>query len=279
MLPLLLLLFQEVAAPSTFAWSHQPVIRNSKIPFGWTSHFRIRQGLFSLSCTATQHFPSSYLQRPSSQLLRISAAQSAPACTSRSALPCHQLQPAQIAGLMYSTLLLALVLMEGTIANGKQVLTAWGGDVPLQKKKKKKKSSYMLDQSDMCRAGWRTETREPDVVPPAWLWCWVSLTGLKSPWMGGHLRWVSSPFLLAVLLQAKIVVASRSFTCLWASIFWKVTAVDVLRILLENPWEEKNRRHCLAVKLWLDCTQGEQVIGIQGLDYRSTKCLDCFLEW
>lgn len=96
---------------------------------------------------------------------------------------------------------------------------------------------------------------------------------------GGHLRWVSSRFLLAVLLQARIVVASRSSTCLWASIFWKVTAVDVLRILLENPWEEKNRRHCLAVKLWLDSTQGEQVIGIQGLDYRCTKCLDCFLEW
>lgn len=86
MLPLLLLLFQEVAAPSTFAWSHQPVIWNSKIPSGWTSHFRIRQGLFSLSCTVTQHFPGSYLQRPGSQLLRISAAQSAPACTSRS--PC-----------------------------------------------------------------------------------------------------------------------------------------------------------------------------------------------
>lgn len=88
MLLLLVLLFQEVAAPSTLAWSHQAVIWNSKIPFGWTSHSRIRQGLFSLSCTVTQHFPGSYLQRSSSQLLRISAAQSAPDCTSHCSLPC-----------------------------------------------------------------------------------------------------------------------------------------------------------------------------------------------
>lgn len=87
MLLLLLQLFQEMAAPSTFAWSHQPVIWDSKIHSGWTSHFRIRQELFSLSCTVTQHFPSSYLQHPSSRLLRISAVQGAPDCTSSSPCP------------------------------------------------------------------------------------------------------------------------------------------------------------------------------------------------
>ena len=134
MLPLLLLLFQEVAASSMCAWSHQPVIWNSKISFGWTSHFRIRQGLFFLSCTVTQHFPDSYLQCPSSQVLRIRAAQSGPACTSCPSLPCHWFWLAQIAGLLYTALPLALVLMEGRVDNGRQVLMTWGGAVPTQKK-------------------------------------------------------------------------------------------------------------------------------------------------
>lgn len=117
MLPLLVLLFQEVAAPSMFAWSHQPVIWNSKIRFGWTQD---KAGSVLSQLHSHSALPSYYLQRPSSQLLRISAAHSAPACTSHSPLPCHWLQPTQISGLMYTTLSLVLVLIEGTTGNGGQ---------------------------------------------------------------------------------------------------------------------------------------------------------------
>lgn len=64
--------------------------------------------------------PGSYLQCPGSQLLRISAAQTSPACTSHSSLPCCQLQLASIMGLMYTTLALAPAMREGRAANGKQ---------------------------------------------------------------------------------------------------------------------------------------------------------------
>lgn len=97
----------------------------------------------------------SYLQCPGSQLLRISAVQTSPACTSHSSLPRCQLQLASIMGLMYTTLALAPAMREGRAANGKQSSDDMRWSCAHSGKKNKEKIPPGICQTgwDMSRAG------------------------------------------------------------------------------------------------------------------------------
>lgn len=175
----------------------------------------------------------SYLQCPGSQLLRISAAQTSPACTSHSSLPRCQLQLASIMGLMYTTLALAPAMREGRAANGKQSSDdmRWSCAHSGKKIKKKYLQEYAklvgiwaeLGKNRYQKSSWGSSNLTPMLSESDWI---------KTTLNGGHSRWVSQWFLLAFPPQARTVVASRNFTRLCACISLKATAVDALGILL-----------------------------------------------